>query len=461
MSMEKGLFIFHRDLRMIDNIGLITASHTCKELYVCFIFTPEQVGKNNSYRSQNAIQFMIESLEDLSKEIAKNGGHLCIYYGKQLKIIEHFINKVGITSVHFNRDYTPYAIERQNETANYCKKRNIVCETYADYYLHEPGTIKSGGSKNIYKKYTPFYEATIDLKVEQPLRTYVKNLAKNHPGIDSEMTLTKAAQLFVKANPDILVHGGRANGLKRLKESLPEQNHYDKTRDFFINKTSFLSAYLKFGCISIREVYYAYKEKYGVKHGLIRELLWRDFFAHILYAYPETMTKSYNNQHVKWSRSKSNFDRWCRGETGFPAIDAGMRQLNATGYMHNRLRMATANFLTKTLLIDWREGAKYFAQKLTDYDVASNQGNWQSVASTGVYATPYFRDMNPWIQSKQYDNNCEFIKKWIPELAEVEPRDIHNWHTAHKDPKYKSVKYYKPMVDYNDQKEKMLEMYQK
>jgi deoxyribodipyrimidine photo-lyase len=138
-----------------------------------------------------------------------------------------------------------------------------------------------------------------------------------------------------------------------------------------------------------------------------------------------------------------------------------MRQLNTTGYMHNRLRMATANFLTKTLLIDWREGAKYFAQKLTDYDVASNQGNWQSVASTGVYATPYFRDMNPWLQSKNFDKNCEFIKKWIPELAEVEPRDIHNWHTAHMDPKYKGVKYYKPMVDYNDQKEKMLEMYQK
>jgi deoxyribodipyrimidine photo-lyase len=454
---EKGLFIFHRDFRLNDNIGLLNACSQCKELYLCFIFTPDQVGKTNSYRSLNAIQFMIECLDELKDEIKKQGGELLIFYGKQTKIIEQFIQK-QIQAVFFNKDYTPYAVERDNETESLCKKNNIDCNMFSDYYLFEPGTIKSGG-KDVYKKYTPFYDAVINIKINEPMREHVKNLSKNIPKMENLITLDKAYKLFTKENPTILVKGGRTEALKKLKTALTQQKQYDETRDYFINNTTFLSSYIKFGCVSVREVYHDFKDKFGLKHGLIRELLWREFFAHILYAYPETMVSSYNFKNIRWRNSKSDFEKWCNGETGFPTIDAFMRQMNETGFMHNRGRMAVANFLTKTLLLDWRLGAKYFAQKLTDYDVASNQGNWQSVASTGVYSGAYFRDMNPWIQSKKFDKDAEFIKKWIPELNEVEPRDIHKWDIECENPKYKDINYNKPMVDYNEQKKKMLSLY--
>ena len=153
------------------------------------------------------------------------------------------------------------------------------------------------------------------------------------------------------------------------------------------------------------------------------------------------------------------FNKWCKGETGFPIVDACMRQLNNTGYMHNRGRMMVASFLTKTLLIDWRKGAKYFAIKLFDYDPASNSGNWQNISSTGVYDTPFFRDMNPFIQSKKFDKNCDYIKKWIPELIDVDPKDIHEWYIKYNDKKYANIDYPKPIVDYKKQKEKMMELY--
>ena len=463
---DKGVFIFHRDFRLTDNIGLLNACSQCKELYLCFIFTPDQVGKTNSYRSLNAIQFMIESLEELSREIEKQGGELLIFYDKQLKVIEQFIEK-NIQAVFFNKDYTPYAVERDNESVELCKKNNIDCNMYADYYLLEPGTITSGSGKDVYKKYTPFYDAVVNIKINKPMREPIKNIVKKSSNMEKLITLEKANKLFInqnsssKQNPNILVNGGRNEALNKLKLALTQQKEYDETRDYFMNNTTFLSAYIKFGCVSIREVYHSFKDKFGLRHGLIRELLWREFFAHILYAYPETMVSSYKFKDINWRNSKIDYEKWCIGETGFPTIDAFMRQMNQTGFMHNRGRMAVANFLTKTLLLDWRLGAKYFAQKLTDYDVASNQGNWQSVASTGVYGGAYFRDMNPWIQSKKFDKEGEFIKKWIPELENVEARDIHKWDVACREPKYKDVKYNKPMVDYSEQKEKMLALYGK
>jgi deoxyribodipyrimidine photo-lyase len=464
---DKGLFIFHRDFRLTDNIGLLEACSQCKELYLCFIFTPDQVGKTNSYRSLNAIQFMIESLEELSTEIEKQGGELLIFYDKQPKVIEQFIKNQNIQAVFFNKDYTPYAVERDNESVELCKKNNIDCNMFSDYYLLEPGTITTGSGKDVYKKYTPFYDAVLNIKINKPLREPIKNIVKKSSNMEKLITLEKANKLFInqnsssKQNPNILVNGGRNEALNKLKLALTQQKEYDETRDYFMNNTTFLSAYIKFGCVSIREVYHSFKDKFGLRHGLIRELLWREFFAHILYAYPETMVSSYKFKDIHWRNSKIDYEKWCNGETGFPTIDAFMRQMNQTGFMHNRGRMAVANFLTKTLLLDWRLGAKYFAQKLTDYDVASNQGNWQSVASTGVYGGAYFRDMNPWIQSKKFDKEGEFIKKWIPELKDVEPRDIHKWDVACREPKYKDVKYNKPMVDYSEQKEKMLALYGK
>ena len=459
-----GLFIFHRDFRLFDNTGLIKASRQCDKLYTCFIFTPEQVGKSNDYRSQNSIQFMIESLTELSSDISKQGGELMTFYGKQQVILRNLIQSLNINCVFFNKDYTPYAIERTNQTIGLCDKLLIECKTYSDYYLYEPGSIKTGSSQsgNAYKKYTPFYNAAIDLQVEPPKRNKIFNLAKI-PAYTSEykISLKDAMNNFTKINENILVHGGRTHGKNKLKMALREQVHYDDTRDFFINRTTFLSAYIKFGCLSIREVYHFFKKAFGLKHGLIRELLWREFFAHVLYAYPNVVGNSYQKiyKNLNWSRNMLYFDKWKNGQTGFPIVDACMRELNTTGYMHNRGRMTVASFLIKTLMIDWRWGEKYFAQKLTDYDLASNNGNWQGISGTGVDMKPYFRDMNPWIQSEKFDKLAEYIKKWVPELNDVAPQDIHKWDEMCETPKYKNINYPKPIVNYHQQKIKMLEFY--
>ena len=455
---EKGLFIFHNDLRTSDNIGLFHASKECKELYVCFIFTPEQAGNSNKYRSNNAIQFMIESLEDLADEVDKCGGKLNFFYAHQNRIIEEYITTLKIECLYFNRFYTPYAMNRDKEASQICKKHNIECKMYDEYYLYTIGSITGSGGE-VYKKFTPFYEKVLHIKVDNPVKKQLHNIVKTKTNFDNTITLDEAFRKFVKHNPNILVHGGRNNGLKQLKKSLVEQKDYDNTRDFLNNNTSHLSAYIKFGCLSIREVYHAYKDKYGVKHELLRQLIWRDFYANLLYAYPETMNHSYTFKNLKWKKSKVEFEKWCDGETGVPMVDASMRQLNSTGYMHNRGRMVVANFLVKTLFIDWREGAQYFAQKLTDYDVANNSLNWQNIASTGVYSTPYFRDMSPWIQSKKFDKDAEFIKKWIPQLKTVESKDIHNWETAYKLDKYKSLHYPKPIVEYSEEKKRVLSYY--
>lgn len=458
MKLKNGLFIFHRDLRIRDNIGLVEASRRCEKLYTCFIFTPEQVG-NNQYKSNNAVQFMIESLDELREDISKTGGELLLFYGKQKELVAHLIKDLEIGGVYFNEDYSPYALDRDEETMDLCQSNDVQCEMFSDYYLYTPGTIKS--SKNAYKKYTPFYSAVLHEPVAVPNTKNISNISKTSKSLHKQINISTAFKNFTKPNPNILVHGGRSLGIQKLKAAQKNQKQYDERRDFFMENTTFLSAYIKFGCVSIREVYHVFKHAFGLNHGLIRELLWRDFFAHVLYAYPEVVGKSYQPRyrHIKWHNSSSNFKKWTIGETGFPIVDACMRQLNTTGYMHNRGRMTVASFLIKTLLIDWRLGEKYFATKLTDYDIASNNGNWQGISGTGVDMKPYFRDMNPWIQQKTYDEECEFIKKWVPELKDVDPKDIHEWASMCKDPKYKSIDYPKPMVDYHEQKEKMLNMY--
>jgi len=457
---KHGLFVFHRDFRILDNVGLLQAAKGCEKVFTCFIFTPEQVGRGNDYRSENAIRFMIESLQDLSSAISHSGGELMCFYGSQSSVLKTLIKSLDIGAVYFNKDYTPYAVERDSETAELCKKLNVECQMFSDYYLFEPGTILSGAGKAAYKKYTPFYNAVVHKKVDAPNNKKIGNLTRGQANVHGKISLTSALEQFTKPNANVMVHGGRTLGIQRLKTAFREQKTYDKHRDFFIENTTGLSAHIKFGCISVREAYHVFSK---TSHGLIRELLWREFFAHVLYSYPEVVGKSYQPryQHIKWHNSAAMFEKWKKGETGFPIVDASMRQLNATGYMHNRGRMTVASFLIKTLLMDWRLGEKYFAQRLTDYDIASNNGNWQGISGTGVDMKPYFRDMNPWIQQEKFDNDCEFIKKWVPELSDVEPGDIHKWDTMCLDKKYKDVKYPKPIVVYGEQKEKMLAMYTK
>ena len=234
-----------------------------------------------------------------------------------------------------------------------------------------------------------------------------------------------------------------------ILSNLTRFNNYEVERDYpSKERTTHLSPYLKFGTCSIREAYHRIKTVLGNEHPLIRQLYWRDFFVQIGYYFPRVFNSAFREKfnEIKWQNNMNIFELWCNGKTGFPIVDAGMRELNSTGYMHNRVRMIVSSFLVKDLHLDWRKGEEYFANKLIDLDIAVNNGNWQWTASTGCDAQPYFRIFNPWIQQRKYDPDCKYIKKWVPELKEVKREIIHNWF---KQKETKSINYPKPIVDHN------------
>lgn len=455
MKYQNGLFIFHRDLRINDNTALLEAVKSCHKVYLCFIFTEDQASSVNSFRSIPAVSFMIESLESLESLIKESNGELSFFYGQNEGVVlDKILNNIKIDCVFFNRDYTPYAISRERMSKEICDNYSVNMMRTADIYLQEPGTILSESSQDVYKKFTPFYEKVIQRSVETPHRSIKIPFGTFPKGMGQQSLLSIRNEILDNNDVNKIVKGGRKEGLKVLNQALKTQDKYNDTRDIFSIGTSRLSAYIKFGIISIREVYHSFEKKYGKHCEFIRQLYWRDFYAHILFAYPESLSGEHFKR-LKWTKSKKWFDMWCQGETGFPIVDAGMRELNHTGYMHNRSRMIVATFLTKTLGLSWKLGEAYFAKHLTDYDIASNNGNWQNISSTGIYYQPYFRDMNPWIQSKKFDPDCKYIKKWIPELDGVESKIIHQWYRF-----YDKDVYVIPMVDYETQKKIVLEKYE-
>jgi deoxyribodipyrimidine photo-lyase len=458
MTFENGLFIFRRDFRIVDNNGLYLTNTNCKRVYTVFIFTPEQVGNANPFKSNNAVQFMIESLQDLQGEIKSNGGELLVFYGDNETVIKKLIHALDIDFVCFNADYTPYALERDAKIAHLCEKEGVVLSRVADYYLHEPGTIFNG-SGGPYQKFTPYYNAALKKKVQPASNARSIKFVKPSTGknLSNKIGLDAALKKFTKINPDILVHGGRKEALKSLQLVVKTQKHYSTTRNDLFKPTTQLSAPIKFGCISVREAYEAFKKI----HDLIRQLIWRDFYMNILFSFPHVlgsaMKPNYNK--IKWHHNAKWLKAWEMGATGYPVVDACMRQLNTTGYMHNRGRLIVASFLIKTLLISWEEGEKIFAKKLTDYDPASNNGNWQWVSGSGADSQPYFRIFNPWEQGIHFDPNAEYIKHWVPELKDVPAKVIHTWYNEHGTAEYKNIKYPGPIVDYSKQKEETLAMY--
>jgi deoxyribodipyrimidine photo-lyase len=452
---ENGLFIFRRDFRVVDNVGLNIANTICKRIYPIFIFTPEQVTGANKYKSTNAVQFMIESLQDLSSQIKKMGGHLICFYGHNNAIVSYLIKQLDINVVCFNADYSPYAIQRELGIIQICDKMGVGVEYGDDYYLHPPGSIVNGQGET-YKKFTPYYNVASKKKVDAPAGLRKIHFATTNKHLQNSLSLDNAFKKFVgKENPDILVHGGRTNAIKQIRIASKNISHYAKTRDELSKPTSQLSAYIKFGCISIREVYKAFRSK----KDFIRQLFWREYYINILYSFPQVLGHALNPKYdkIKWHHNERWFQAWTKGETGFPVVDAGMRQLNETGFCHNRARLIVMSFLIKTLLIDWRKGEQYFATKLTDYDPSSNNGNVQWLMGGGGDSQAFFRIFNPWSQSENFDKDCKYIKKWIPELESLEPKIIHNWATEWIN--YKDIKYFKPICDYTEQKYKCLKMY--
>lgn len=422
--MKKALFLFRRDLRLQDNTGLLYALENAEEVVLGFVFTPQQIQKN-PFRSDRCLQFMIESLEDLEDEIHKKKGKLYLFFGKPEQIVAQCIQKVGVDAIVVNKDYTPYSILRDQKIASACKKLGASFHAFDDALLHPlEETLKSDGTP--YTVFTPFYRNARKLKVPLP----VKNLHTNY--YSRPIAFAKDRSLYKKILPKRFdqQRGGRNEGLKILK-NLKQFAHYSTLRDVPAKEgTTHLSAHFKFTTCSPREVYHAAAEKFGAGSDLVRSLYWRDFFTAIAFYFPKIFKGAFREKFNKilWSKDVKNFQRWCEGNTGFPIVDAGMREMNRTGFMHNRVRMIVASFLVKDLHIDWRWGEKYFAQTLIDYDPAVNNGNWQWVASTGCDAQPYFRIFNPWTQGAKFDPDCLYIKHWVPELASLPPKIIHAWH---------------------------------
>ena len=442
------IYIFRRDLRIQDNLGFNYAIQNCKNIIPIFIFTPEQVVKNE-FKSENAIEFMIESLKELDLNLKKYNSKLYVFQGDNIKVLKKIMSNLEIDNIVFNQDYTPYAKKRDLKIEKLCKKNEINCHMIHDYLLAEIGTfLKKDG--NPYTVFTPFRNNGLKEKIEKPKILKVKNLA--NPKLKDDG--------FIEYNINTykLVKGGRDNGLKQLAK-IKKQKKYNDDRNSLSIQTSLLSAYIKFGNISIREVYWKIRDVLGIENELLSKLFWREFYFYITNYFPEVLQgKNFNPKYddIKWNNNKKYFKAWCEGKTGVPVVDAGMRELNKTGYMHNRARLITSNYLNRILGCDWRLGEKYYASKLTDYDPAVNNGNWQWIASTGTDPKPYFQRLfNPWLQSKKSDKDCLYIKKWVPELESVPNKEIHEWE------KYcdKYDFYMKPIRDYKEGRGESVKMY--
>jgi deoxyribodipyrimidine photo-lyase len=441
---KKSVFIFTRDLRLEDNTGLLASLSDSEITIPIFIFNPIQLSDKNKYKSNNCIQFMIESLNDLNSELNKHDSRLFYFYDAPETIIEKLLKSdPDIDAIYINMDYTPFARERLHLISTVCQKYNKQCLEYEDYMLTGvKSVLKSDNTP--YQKFTPYSRAAQKTKVREPVKNnnkktaYVKK-SKTYP-FEHKSDIKK----FYTENNEIAVRGGRSNALKILAK-LSQFKSYAKTRDIPSISTTTLSAYLKFNTVSVREVWTKFQKVLTKNTKLITQLYWRDFYMMIVYHFPHVIGNPMKlNYHIKWETNATALNAWKTGKTGIPIVDAGMRQLNKTGYMHNRCRMIVANFLVKILHINWQDGEKYFAQMLVDYDPPNNNGGWQWSSSTGADSQPYFRIFNPWRQAEKFDPDAIYIKKYIPELADVSAKDILEWNTSYE--LYPKVKYPKPIV---------------
>lgn len=458
---QRSIFIFRRDLRLEDNLGLINALTNSEEVIPIFIFTPTQIDKN-PFKSDNAVQFMVESLLDLEQALSQKAKtNLNFYYGKPEEVLDAIIKAdKEIDAVFINQDYSPYSKKRDDLLEQVCLNHGKILESHHDCLLLPVGTVKTDGGM-AYQKFTPFHKSAQEFGVDKPLENQHQNYGKPKKSIKQSIPKSKLSSFYQK-NPNLWRNGGRTKGLPILDPSnLKKHQNYNKDRNNLTKETTNLSAYLKFGCLSIRETYWAFKTNLKPNNDLLKQLYWREFYHNVIYFYPRVvggaLKEKYNE--LEWKNNKTHLRKWQEGMTGYPIIDAGMRSLNQTGYQHNRSRLITSNFLIKICLIDWRLGEKYFSNQLYDIDISNNNGNWQWGAGTGADSQPYFRIFNPWLQSKKFDPDATYIKRWIPELKDVPAKHLHQWDQYHSE--YPDLDYPKPMIDYKSAKEEALKAYKK
>jgi deoxyribodipyrimidine photo-lyase len=404
---EITLFWFRRDLRLEDNAGLFHALRENNCVLPIFIFD-DIILNTLEDKYDRRVDFIHQALTEINDELCALGSGLNVFYSTPIEVFKKLVSTYTVKNVYINHDYEPYATERDKQIHNFLFSRNIELITYKDQCIFEksevvkddgkPYTVFTPYSNKWKKKLTPFYYKAY------PCEKYFKNFAKTQR---CDIPTLKSIG-FEKT--DILLN-------KKITVSNLLLKNYKNQRDFpATDGTSKLSVYLRFGVISIRSLV---EKSIHQSETWLNELIWRDFYMTILWHFPHVEKRSFKKPYdnITWNNNEDHFNKWCEGKTGFPIVDAGMRELNTTGFMHNRVRMIVSSFLIKDLLIDWRWGEAYFAQKLNDFDLSANNGGWQWAAGSGCDAAPYFRVFNPTEQQKKFDPEFKYIKKWVPEFG--------------------------------------------
>ena len=406
MSQEKvSIFWFRRDLRLDDNHGLFEALKSKNKVLPIFIFDKD-ILENLSEKKDKRVSFIHQNLQNIENELNKYGSSLWLIHDTPINAFKLICASYNVAEVYTNHDYEPYAIKRDKEVSDLLVMMKIAFHTFKDQVIFERGEVlKNDGTP--YTVFTPYSKVW----KEKLNRTKIEIF-------ESKKLLSNLINTNPFAFPLIEDIGFEPTSFNFPIPEIDEQiiANYDKTRNFpGINGTSNLSVHLRFGTISIRKLVAKALE---LNEQWLNELIWRDFFMMILFHYPKVITESFKKKYdkIEWRNNESEFELWCKGETGYPIVDAGMKELNETGLMHNRVRMVVASFLTKHLLIDWRRGEAYFAEKLLDYELSSNNGNWQWAAGCGCDAAPYFRIFNPYEQTKRFDPELIYIRKWVKDL---------------------------------------------
>ena len=427
MKVQINIFWFRRDLRLEDNAGLYHALSSHNPLLPLFIFDTDIL--KGLEKDDPRVTFIYETMVAIDQELKKFSSGMLIRVGNPLKIFRDLIKTYRIAEVYANHDYEPYGIQRDNEVEAFLQTKSIRFNTFKDHVIFEKDeVVKADGTP--YTVYTPYMKRWMDRFGNTSIPSFdVSSLKANF--FKGELPPSSSLEELGFEKSSIQVPAFRTED-DRIKD-------YQNTRDFPAESgTTHIGPHLRFGIVSIRELV---KQVNIPQQTFLKELIWREFFMQILFHFPQAVTQNFKAAYdkINWINNEEQFKKWCMGETGFPLVDAGMRELNATGFMHNRVRMVTAGFLCKHLLIDWRWGEAYFAQKLLDYELSSNNGNWQWAAGTGCDAAPYFRVFNPSEQQKKFDPNMNYIKKWVPEVN--------------------TSKYPQPIVDHKTARERAIRVY--
>ncbi len=434
MANKVNIFWFRRDLRLDDNVGFYKALQGKHPVLPLFIFDENIL--NELPEEDARVTFIFDELQKMRTELQKHGSSLAIYHGSPKKVFEQLISEFEVQNVITNHDYEPYAKDRDKEISEMLEKETIGYYTFKDQVIFEKSEIvKDDGDP--YVVYTPY------------MKKWKAAFSE-----DKDLKIYYTSQVM----DNLLQHSRLSNislsdfGFRRSKIEVPDYDvtpttiqEYEKTRNFPAQDgTSRLGPHLRFGTVSVRKMM---KKAIAEKNEVFwQELIWREFFMQILWHFPETVDHAFRKKYdrVPWRKANADFEKWKEGKTGYPLVDAGMRQLNEIGYMHNRVRMLVASFLCKHLLIDWRWGEAYFAEKLLDYELSSNVGNWQWAAGSGVDAAPYFRIFNPTTQIEKFDKDLTYIKKWIPEF---ETEDYPEKMVAHKEARERALETYKKAIN--------------